>query len=76
MLSNIPWYERVWRFIMHFPIGFCAVWFGIAASIAITLSFIAYEINQCAYKEDKAYRDIVGFCAGAIVAGVIIKWVM
>ncbi len=69
-LDSIPLIHRIWRFIIHFPIGFVAVWSGMAGSIAITGGFLIYELNQDRYKKDRAYRDIVGFIAGAITAGV------
>jgi len=70
---GIIWDE--YRFWLHVPIGIAilllAVYVDWAVSLAFTVLFVLYELNEDIARKDGAYIDIQGAIGGILIAGGI-----
>lgn len=74
--NNKP--ERLWRIIVHVPVGIVTVLLsqvetgGTALAVLFTIGFFIYELNEDSDINDKAWKDIVGWLWGVAIMGLIL----
>ena len=75
--KTINW-NTVWRAAIHVPLGVLAI-LAIkpcpCGAVIFSLGFFLYEVVQDWRKQDKAYKDLIGFLigAGAVLVYMLFK---
>lgn len=59
------------RVLLHMPVGISTVAMGYCwwwLAVLFAAGFLAYELNECQYLRDRAYKDIRGWLWGMFIA--------
>ena len=73
----IPFKQRLWRAVMHLPVGwtaFIGFYFSPHLGWAVLALFIIYERNEDRWIHDQAHYDILGALLG-MLSGILLLYV-